>query len=99
VSTVPVEIVDPQTKALVDATLHTELLPARLIDVEAVWGPARLALLQQRLASGVSAAHVPQHWHWNWAVKSANLQFLAYRGLGFVPRHDAPHVGRAKSDG
>jgi hypothetical protein len=81
-SSAPVQIVDQQAKVLVDATLHTELVSAALIDVEAVWGPARITLLQQRIAAGASAAQFPQHWHWDWARKSANLQFLAYRCLG-----------------
>jgi hypothetical protein len=81
-SVTPVQIVDQQTKALVDATLDTEIAPATLIDVEAVWGPARLAAVQQRLASGVPTSQIPQHWHWNWTIKSANLQWLAYRCLG-----------------
>jgi hypothetical protein len=81
-SATPVQIVDQQTKALVDATLYTEIVPAKLIDIEAVWGPARIAAVQQRIASGVPPSQIPQHWHWNWAAKSANLQFLAYRCLG-----------------
>jgi hypothetical protein len=82
VSATPVQILDQQTHALVDATLETELAPAQLIAIEAVWGPARLAAVQQRIASGSPAGQFPQHWHWNWADKAANLQFLAYRCLG-----------------
>jgi hypothetical protein len=81
-STTPVQIVDQQTKALVDATLDTEIAPARLIDIEAVWGPVRITAIQQRIASGLPPSQIPQHWHWDWAAKSANLQFLAYRCLG-----------------
>jgi len=81
-SATPVQIVDQQTKALVDAMLDTEIAPARLIGIEAVWGPARIAAVQHRIAAGVPTGQVPQHWHWNWALKSANLQFLAYRCLG-----------------
>jgi hypothetical protein len=81
-SATPVQIVDQQTKALVDATLDTEIAPARLIDIEAVWGPVRIAAIQQRIASGLSPNQIPQHWHWDWAAKSANLQLLAYRCLG-----------------
>ena len=40
-SATPVQIVDQQTKALVDAMLDTEIAPAKLIGIEAVWGPAR----------------------------------------------------------
>jgi hypothetical protein len=81
-SAIPVRIVDPQAKALVDATLDTEIAPAQLIGIEAAWGPARIAAVQHRIASGMPAGQVPQHWNWNWALKSANLQFLAYRCLG-----------------
>jgi hypothetical protein len=82
VSATPVQILDQQTKALVDATLETELAPAQLIVIEAVWGPARLAAVQQQIASGSLPGQFPQHWHWNWAAKAANLQLLAYRCLG-----------------
>jgi hypothetical protein len=61
----PVQIVDPQSKALVDAMLDTEIAPAQLIDIEAVWGPARIAAVQHRIASGMPTGQVPQHWHWN----------------------------------
>jgi hypothetical protein len=49
VSTVQVQIFDKRTRVLVDATLHTELSAATLIDVEAIWGPARIAAVQQRM--------------------------------------------------
>ena len=81
-STIPIQIVDQQTRGLVDATLHTELHPANLIEVEAVWGPARMTAVQQRISSGTSDSQFPQHWHWNWAGKSRNLEFLIYRCLG-----------------
>jgi hypothetical protein len=81
-SAIPVQIVDRQTRALVDATLHTEIAPTKLIDIEAIWGPVRIAAVQQQLAAGTHPSQIPQHWHWNWAAKSANLQFLAYRCLG-----------------
>jgi hypothetical protein len=37
---------------------------------------------RRRIASGVPSGRIPQHWHWNWAAKGANLRFLAYRCLG-----------------
>jgi hypothetical protein len=81
-SATPVQIVDQQTTALVDAMLDTEIAPTKLIGIEAIWGPARIAAVQQRIASGVPTSQIPQHWNWNWSLKSANLQFLAYRCLG-----------------
>jgi hypothetical protein len=81
-SATPIQIVDQQTRDLVEATLSTEIAPAKLIDIEAVWGPARIAAVQQQIASGALPSQIPQHWHWNWATTSANLQLLAYRCLG-----------------
>jgi hypothetical protein len=81
-STVPVQIVNQQTKSLVDAVLHNEIDAAKLVDVEATWGPVRIAGVRRVIASGASPGAYPEHWHWNWAAKGDRLKLLAYRCLG-----------------
>ena len=93
-----VQILDQQTKVRVDATLYTEIAPAKLIDIEAVWGPVRIAAVQ-RIASGVSLGQIPEHWHWNWGAKSANLRFLAYRCLGIECQGQMQGLMMVKSAG
>jgi hypothetical protein len=80
-SPIPVQIVRRQDKALVDAVLHTELLPTVLVEAEKEWGPIRLDAARKLLHAGRDG-EIPQHFHWDWGAKSINLQFLAYRCLG-----------------
>ncbi len=80
-STIPVQIVRRQDRALVDAVLHTQLLPTVLVEAEKEWGPIRLEAFKKLYRAGKDR-EIPQHFHWNWGAKSRNLQFLAYRCLG-----------------
>ena len=80
-STIPIQIFSRQDNALVDAVLHTELVPAVLVEAEKEWGPIRLEAVEKLLRAGRSEK-IPQHYHWNWGQKSLNLQFLAYRCFG-----------------
>jgi hypothetical protein len=98
-SATPVQIIDQQTRALVDATLDMEIAPAKLVDIEAAWGPARIAAVQQRVAAGARPGPFPEHWHWHWAAKAANLQFLAYRCLGIECRGQMQGLMMVKTAG
>lgn len=80
-STVPVQIFNRQDRALVDAILHTELLPTVLAEAEKEWGPIRLKAAQKLLDTG-RKGEIPQHYHWDWGEKSHKLQLLAYRCFG-----------------
>jgi hypothetical protein len=81
-----VEIIDRQTGNAVTAVLHTELEELELIDVEIVWGPERLRALRELRQKGVTA--IPQHVHWNWALKAikhsqpTGVPILRYRSGG-----------------
>jgi hypothetical protein len=80
-STLPIQIYRRQDKTLVDATLHTELLPAVLLDAEKEWGPIRRNAAQ-KLHNAGRTNEIPEHYHWDWGGKSAKLQMLAYKSLG-----------------
>ena len=73
-------LVDLVTGRTVSAVLHDDLDELRLIDGEIEWSPIRLRSLRQMIASG--QATLPQHIHWNWAVKAVQNRLLAYRTLG-----------------
>ena len=78
-----VEIIEVRTGNAVTATLHVELDELEVIDVETVWAPERLRALRKLRENGVPANLLPQHVHWNWAlkaVKTSNL--LAFRSFG-----------------
>ena len=81
-SATPVQIFDQISKRLVEAELHDGIPADRLVEVELDWGMERLTAYQRRRAEGVPAELLPQHWHWNWARKIANLDLLLYRFLG-----------------
>jgi len=80
-STIPVQIFSRQDRALVDAVLHTELVPTVLVQAEKEWGPIRLEAAEKLYHEGRDG-EIPQHYHWDWGAKSRKLQFLAYRCLG-----------------
>lgn len=80
-STVPVQIVRRKDKVLVDAVLHTELLPTVLVEAEKEWGPIRLEAVEKLCHAGRNE-EIPQHYHWDWGRKSLTLKLLAYRCLG-----------------
>ena len=77
----PIQILSYEDRKPTDALLHTDLAPAALIEAEKEWGPLRRDAARKLLQAGRSQ-EVPLHWHWDWGVKSQNLQFLAYRCFG-----------------
>lgn len=77
-----ITIIDRASAQPVAAVLHTDLDRLRLIDTEIEWTPEWLRALRGILAQGASVQAIPQHVHWNWAIKALQYQFLAYRSLG-----------------
>ncbi|WP_339749083.1 hypothetical protein [uncultured Rubinisphaera sp.] len=78
-----VEIIDRATGDSVSGILHKELNDLEIVDVEVAWSPVRLQALRTMLQKGVSRNDIPQHVHWNWAVKAMNHSgILAYRSFG-----------------
>ena len=80
-SSIPVQIIRHATGELTNALLQTDLAPAVLVEVEQEWGPMRRSAARRFLKEG-RGEEVPRHWHWDWAAKSKNLEFLAYRCFG-----------------
>jgi hypothetical protein len=78
-----VEIIERRTSNSVTAILHKELDELELIDVETVWAPERLRALRELRQKGVPASNLPQHVHWNWAVKAVqHSNLLAFQSFG-----------------
>jgi hypothetical protein len=76
-----VAIIERQTGNSVTAILHKGLDELELIDVEINWAPERLRALRALRQKGVTA--IPQHIHWNWALKAVkNSNLLAFRCFG-----------------
>ncbi len=76
----PIAIIERATTNPVIATLHKELSELEVIDVEIVWAPERLRVLRELRVKG---AALPEHIHWNWAVKAAqNSGLLSYQSYG-----------------
>ena len=76
----PTTLVERASGRTIPAVLHEDLDELRLIDVEIEWSPIRLRSLRQMIAAGQTT--IPQHVHWNWAVKAVQNRLLAYRTLG-----------------
>jgi hypothetical protein len=77
-----ITIIDCSTNQPVEAVLETDLDRVRLIDAEIEWAPERLRALRHLMTHGTPGQPIPQHVHWNWAVKALQTQLLAYRSLG-----------------
>jgi hypothetical protein len=77
-----IAIIDRATGKPVPAVLHTDLDEVEIIDVEIAWSPERLQKLRELRQSGVPKSSLPEHVHWNWAVKAFQTSgVLAYRSL------------------
>jgi len=78
-----VAIIELATGNPVAAILHKELDELEIIDVETAWSPERLKSLRELRQRGVAANNLPQHVHWNWAMKAVQFSgVLAYRSFG-----------------
>jgi len=78
-----VAIIDRATGDPVSAILHKELDELEIIDAEIAWSPERLLKLRELRANRAPLNSIPQHVHWNWAVKAIQTAgVLAYRSLG-----------------
>lgn len=76
-----VAIIERQTDNSVMAILHKGLDELELIDVEIDWAPERLRALRVLREKGIT--EIPQHVHWNWALKAVkHASLLAFRCFG-----------------
>ena len=76
----PIAIIELATANGVIATLHKELSELEVIDVEIIWSPERLRVLRELRQRGEP---LPEHIHWNWAIKAAqNSGLLSYKSYG-----------------
>jgi hypothetical protein len=66
------------------ATLLAKLVPSDLITVEREWNPVRSELMQRLLAANVDRRMWPQSLHWDWSLKSLELEKLESTGFGVV---------------
>jgi len=79
----PVTIVDRATGTPVAAILHKELAELEIIDAEIAWSPERLQKLRELRKNRMPLNSIPQHVHWNWAVKAMRTSgVLAYQSFG-----------------
>lgn len=76
-----IAIIERQTGGSVTAILHKGLDELELIDAEIDWAPERLRALRTLREKGVT--EIPQHIHWNWALKAVKHSgLLAFRCFG-----------------
>ena len=81
-STIPVQLVRTRSRELVDALLHLDLHPSKLLETETEWGPIRREAGRRLIRSGQPPEKIPRHFHWDWTKKSLKLTLLAYRCFG-----------------
>lgn len=76
---IPTTLLSKPTNEPVGAHLIDGVTRDLLIKTELAWAALRIEGAKYIQASG---ANVPEHWHWNWGKKSANIDLLAYRCFG-----------------
>ena len=79
-----VEIVRRTDNEIVSAALFEGMAPKDLLVVDQEWAPERSSLMQELLKHAIPRADWPQSLHWNWSLKSKQLQLLANTGFGIV---------------
>jgi len=60
---------DGQTRQRIPANLHVGVDALTLVRAEMSWAPLRLQAIERYLLAG-KVGPLPQHVHWNWAVKA-----------------------------
>lgn len=81
-SSIPVQLLRVKDGSLTDASLHLELHPNKLIEVETKWGPIRRQAVRRLQKNGYPVEKLPRHFHWDWGAKSQHLKLIAYRCFG-----------------
>lgn len=79
-----IEIIRRTDNELVSATLFEGMAPRDLLVVDQEWAPERSKIMQELLKHAIPRADWPQSLHWNWSLKSNQLQLLATTGFGIV---------------
>ena len=81
-SSIPVKLVRAKTREIIDATLHLDLHPTKLVETEVEWGPIRRDAVRNLVKAGHPPDKIPRHFHWDWGAKSQKLALLAIRCFG-----------------
>ena len=77
-----IQIVDNQSKQLVDAEIFDEITLAHFIETQASWRPVVLEAVQALSRNPNHATLIPGHFHWDWRRKEAELKMLAVKFYG-----------------
>lgn len=83
-----VELIRREDEEFVEAILRDELQVAQFIEVEISWNPPRLQLIEALNNAKVPIDKLPQSLHWNWALKTPQLQLLHAIGFGVICEAD-----------
>ena len=73
----PTQLELAATRERVVAELHDALILEDLLDAQALWAPAKIAVAKEFLRRNVARAGWPQSLHWDWAEKAAFLKTYA----------------------
>lgn len=81
---VPVQIVECDTKRLVEAELFDEVTVAHFLETQNEWRPVVLAAAKRLAQSSASRQLAPRHFHWDWSSKEGELRVLAFSFFGIT---------------
>lgn len=71
-----IDVWDQAAEKPIPAELCFDITRIDLAEAEILWNPYRLKSVVAKLRSGDVAEEIPQHYHWNWFLKSGDLKYL-----------------------
>jgi len=77
-----IQLFDNAAKKLVDAELFDEVTVEHFLETQKKWRPIVKDAAQQLYRAGADVGSIPQHFHWDWTSKEADLRVLAFTFFG-----------------
>jgi hypothetical protein len=73
------ELIELKSGLVTTATVLLDIPPESVLEVEALWGPLRIAAVMRMIRNGASWEDLPEHFHWNWANKFHDYDAAVHR--------------------
>jgi hypothetical protein len=77
-----IQIIDNQSRQLVDAEIFDEIALAHFIETQAEWRPVVLEAVRALSKNPNQSTLIPRHYHWDWTRKETELKMLAVKFYG-----------------
>ncbi len=97
-----IQLIESTTKIAVDAEIFDEVTVEHFLETQQKWRPVVMEAAKQLYRAG-DVDLIPQHFHWDWTSKEADLRVLAFTFFGISCGNELqglmkvatePHVAR-----